>query len=254
MASLTFRSIGLVAVLLVAMAARAGAQQPATTEATEADMLLAQAIELHRAGDLLGAIQKYQVALDMAPERGDVRSNLAVAYASLGRVTEAVGEYRKALALRDDPAIRLNLGLALYKSGRMEDAIPEFQKVLAADAQHRQAALLLADCLLQTGRDQEVIDLLSPRDEAFGEDLAYAYVLGMALVRQGDTERGQVLIDRIFRSGESAEGRLLMGMAHLDKREEHGLARARRSRSRARARARLASSSNMATARRTSAA
>jgi tetratricopeptide (TPR) repeat protein len=101
----------------------------------------------------------------------------------------------------------------------MEDAIPEFQKVLAADAQHRQAALLLADCLLQTGRDQEVIDLLSPRDEAFGEDLAYAYVLGMALVRQGDTERGQVLIDRIFRSGESAEGRLLMGMAHLDKRD-----------------------------------
>jgi tetratricopeptide (TPR) repeat protein len=219
MHSFNFRSVPLTAVLLLTLASHSGAQEPATPQPSEADTLLAQAIELHKAGDLLGAIQKYQVALDMAPERGDVRSNLAVAYAGLGRVAEAVEEYRKALALRDDPAIRLNLGLALYKSGRAGDAIPEFQRVLEADPQHRQAALLLADCLLQTGRDQEVIDLLTPREPAFAEDLAYAYVLGMALVRQGDSERGQVLIDRIFRSGESAEGRLLMGMAHLDKRD-----------------------------------
>ena len=56
------------------------------------------------------------------------------------------------------------------------------------------------------GRYQPVIDLLTPRAEEFGEDLAYAYVLGTALLQVGDTERGQVLIDRIFRNGESAEG------------------------------------------------
>ena len=69
------------------------------------------------------------------------------------------------------------------------------------------------------GRHQHVIDLLTPRAAEFGEDLAYAYVLGTALLQVGDTERGQVLIDRIFRNGESAEAHLLMGMAHVAKRD-----------------------------------
>ncbi len=91
--------------------------------------------------------------------------------------------------------------------------------MLKVDAGNKQAALLLADCLLQTGRDRDVIDLSSPRDPEFPDDLAYAYLLGTALLRQGDTEKGQVLIDRIFKQGESAEGHLLMGMAHLNRRD-----------------------------------
>jgi len=176
-------------------------------------------MELHRAGDLLGAVLKYQLVLESEPERADVRSNLAVAYTALGRFSEAVAEYRTALESRDDPAIRLNLGIALYKSGQIDEAIPELERVLAADEANRQAALLLADSLLQAGRDKEVIDLLTPRAEAFADDLAYAYVLGTALVRSGETNQGQVLIDRIFRDGESAEGRLLMGLAHLNSRD-----------------------------------
>jgi hypothetical protein len=39
------------------------------------------------------------------------------------------------------------------------------------------------------------------------------------LLKRGETARGQVLIDRIFRQGESAEGHLLMGMAHLNSRD-----------------------------------
>ena len=46
-------------------------------------------------------------------------------------------------------------------------------------------------------------------------DLAYAYLLGMALVRTGEQERGQVFVDRIFKAGESAEGHLLMGVAYM---------------------------------------
>ena len=218
MARLILISVCLVSALLV-VAAPLRAQDGTGREVSEADTVLAQAMALHQAGDLLGAIQKYQVALEMAPDRGDVRSNLAVAYASIGRVAEAIEEYRKALSVRDDPAIRLNLGLALYKSGQIDEAIPEFQRVLAGDSEHRQAALLLGDCLLQAGRDQEVVDLLTPREAAFAEDLAYAFVLGTALVRLGDVDRGQVLIDRIFSRGESAEGRLLLGLAHLNKRD-----------------------------------
>jgi len=204
----------LVALALLPAAAKAQPEGPPS----EIDTLLAQAMELHKAGDLLGAVLKYRLVLETEPDRADVRSNLAVAYSALGRFTEAITEYRTALESQDDPAIRLNLGIALYKSGQIEEAIPELQRVLQADNANRQAALLLADSLLQAGRDREVIDLLTPRAEAFGEDLAYAYVLGTALVRAGEINQGQVLIDRIFRDGESAEGHLLMGLAHLNQR------------------------------------
>ena len=155
----------------------------------------------------------------MAPDRADIRSNLGAALVGLGRFTEGIEEYRKALATRDDPQIRLNLALALYKAGRAQEGVPEFQHVLQQDPANKQATLLLADCLLQLERDREVVDLLAPRETDFPEDLAYAYLLGTALLRQGETDRGQVLIDRIFKRGESAEGHLLMGLAHLNRRD-----------------------------------
>ena len=222
MGSLTLRTALLFAVLLAASAVNAAAQAPAqapSADEQQVDDLLSRALIAHKAGDLMGAVQNYQVALDIAPDRADIRSNLGAALVGLGRYTEGIDQYKKALAGRNDPSIRLNLALALYKAGRAEEGVPEFQAVLGADPANKQAALLLADCLLQLGRDREVIDLLTPRDAEFPDDLAYAYLLGTALLRQNETEKGQVLIDRIFKKGESAEGHLLMGMAHLNRRD-----------------------------------
>jgi Tfp pilus assembly protein PilF len=205
--------------VVLAAASPARAQEPASGEEQQVDDLLSRALVAHKAGDLIGAVQSYEIALEMAPARGDIRSNLGAALIGLGRFAEGIDQYRKALSGRDDPAIRLNLALALYKAGRHEDAIPELQTVLQADPANKPAALVLADCLLQSERDRDVIDLLTAREADFPEDLAYAYLLGTALLRQNETEKGQVLIDRIFRNGESAEGHLLMGMAHLNRRD-----------------------------------
>jgi tetratricopeptide (TPR) repeat protein len=191
---------------------------PAWAKAQDVDALLARGMELHQAGDLLGAVQNYQIALEAQPDRTDIRSNLGAAFVGLGRIDEGIEQYRKALESKDVPSIRQNLGLALYKSGRTREAAAEFERVLAVDPENKPAALLLADSLLNMGRHQQVIDLLTPRAAQFGEDLAYAYVLGTALLQVGDTESGQVLMDRIFRNGESAEAHLLMGMAHVAKR------------------------------------
>jgi tetratricopeptide (TPR) repeat protein len=211
----------LVVALFVAAVPHAGAQTapPPASESAEVDELLARALALHKAGDLLGAIQNYQIALETAPERADIRSNLGAAYVGLGRYTEAIDEYKTALKSREDGAIRLNLALALYKAARSAEAIPELQRVLELTPDNTQAPLVLADCLLQQGRTQDVIDLLTPRAAAYPDDLAYAYLLGTALLTKGDSERGQVLIDRIFSKGESAEGHLLMGIAHLNKQD-----------------------------------
>jgi len=189
-------------------------------DANDVDSLLQRGMELHKAGDLMGAIQNYQVALEAAPDRADIRSNLGAAYVGLGRFTEGIEEYQKALATRDDPRVRLNLALALYKSGRVPEALPEFDRVVQQDPTNKRAVLLLADCLLQLGREKDVVTLLSPREAEFGEDdLAFAYLLGTALVQTDEAERGQVLIDRIFKRGDSAEGHLMLGSAYLTKRD-----------------------------------
>jgi tetratricopeptide (TPR) repeat protein len=107
--------------------------------------------------------------------------------------------------------------LAYYKSRGPVEAIQPLKIVIATDPTVKNAYLILADCYLQTGQSREAVSVLEPREAMFGEDLAFAYVLGTALLQTGDEQRGQQYIDRIFRAGDSAEGHLLMGTAHLNR-------------------------------------
>ena len=208
-----------VGLLLVAMALVAGVRTGHAATAAEepdADVALARALSLHRAGDIVGAIDAYLAILDHSPERADVRSNLGAAYVRLGRHAEAIEQYRRALAGENpDPSIRFNLGLALFKAARFPEAAEELARVAEKQPENKGALLLLAESHLQQGHSAKVVELLAPREAAYGEDRAYAYLLGSALVRENDLKRGQVFIDRVLRAGDSAEARLLMGAAHL---------------------------------------
>jgi len=185
----------------------------------DADTLLARALAQHRAGDILGAIDAYLALLERAPERADVRSNLGAAYARLGRHEEAIAQYRLALAGGQDTAIRFNLGLALFKAARFPEAAEELARVVETQPENKGALLLLAECHLQQGNSAKVVELLAPHEAAYGEDRAYAYLLGSALVQENDLKRGQIFIDRVLRGGDSAEAHLLMGAAHLRARD-----------------------------------
>jgi len=199
--------------LLVLADSRLAAQQP---KAQSFEQLFTRAVELQQAGDLLGAIDTYKAALTIVPGNADALSNLGAAYVRLGQYAEAIAQYEA--ALKTEPlnhVVRLNLALAFYKSARPNDAIPQLRRVLAASPESPNAYLILADCYLQTGQEQEVVTLLQPREQMFGADLAYAYLLGTALLHAGNSRDGQKYVDRIFGAGDSAEARLLMGIAHL---------------------------------------
>jgi Flp pilus assembly protein TadD len=186
----------------------------------DADTLLARALKQHRAGDLLGAIDAYLAILERAPDRADVRSNLGAAYARLGRHEEAIAQYRLALAGGgEDPAIRFNLGLALFKAARVPEAAEELARVVEKQPENKGALLLLAECQLRQGNTAKVVELLAPHEAAYGEDRAFAFLLGSALVQENDLKRGQIFIDRVLRGGDSAEAHLLMGAAHLRARD-----------------------------------
>jgi tetratricopeptide (TPR) repeat protein len=70
------------------------------------------------------------------------------------------------------------------------------------------------------GNDAGVVSLLAPREDQFKDDQLYAYLLGNALLRRNELLKGQAYIDRLFKGGETAQARLLLGVAHL-RREDY---------------------------------
>lgn len=204
------------AAALVAFWCVAGAQE-------NPERILQQAIQLHQAGDVEKAIPQYRAYLKARPDAVDARSNLGAALASTGRYEEAIAEYREALKGRPrDPRIRLNLALSYYKLGQVSEAAAELSALHAVQPGDSQILLLLADCWLRQGLDRQVIDLLTPVEAQNPSDLAVAYLLGTALLRDNQIERGQQMIDRILRNGDSPEAHLMMGTAKLQARDFNG--------------------------------
>jgi len=173
---------------------------------------LRHAMERQQAGDLEGAVQGYRVFLAAHPKEVAVQANLGVLLAHLGRYDQAITEYKKALALdAHNPGTVRNLGLAYYKSGRIEDAAREFSRSRELEPDNLQTTLLLADCRLRLGQNKQVIALLRPVELQSPDDSAIAYLLGTALIRDGQLQEGQERVDKILRKGDSAEARLMLG-------------------------------------------
>jgi len=174
----------------------------------DAEAILKNAIQLHQKGRVEDAIPKYEEYLKLKPDNAVALSNLGAAWARTGRFDEAVPRYRRALELLPANAgIRLNLGLAYYKQALFEEAIGELEAVRKAQPRNLQANLLLADSYLQIGENVKVIEVLDSFDDPSNQ--AVNYLLGTALVRERRLERGQLIIDRIMRQGESAEALML---------------------------------------------
>jgi tetratricopeptide (TPR) repeat protein len=193
----------------------------------DVDRAFAHATQLHESGDIQGAIRGYQAILAAHPQRVDVRSNLGAAYSRLGRYEEAIEQYKQALALDShNEAIRFNLALAYYKAAWFSEAASALTQFLAAAPkslpQRSNAVRLLADCEVRLGEYKKVIALLSPVAESDASDRTVAYLLGSALIGDGQADKGQVIIDRVFREENSAEARLLMGSILLLADNGHG--------------------------------
>lgn len=178
--------------------------------------LVQDAIAKQKAGDLEGAVKEYREFLKVDPSAAVIRSNLGAALAGLGQFEEAITEYKTALKQSSSiPGAELNLALAYYKMGRIGDAASQLVEIPADDPTRNQATLLLADCYLRMGRNKDVIRILEPVEREHPDNLAIAYLLGTALIRDNQAEKGQVLVDRILRNGESPEAHLMLGSAKM---------------------------------------
>lgn len=173
--------------------------------------LFREAVASQGSGHFDLAVRDYRLILDAYPDLWEIRSNLGASLAGEGQYAAAVVEYQRALKSKADPQVSLNLALAYYKMGELAPAIEVLKKVREQTPASVQAATLLADCYLRTGQNKEVIKVLTVIQPTDKDAAAYNYLLGTALVRDGQTASGQIIIDKILRDGDSAEARLLMG-------------------------------------------
>ena len=191
------------------------------------DAAFARAIKLHESGDIEGAIRGYESILAKYPQSVEVRSNLGAAYSKLGRYEDAINQYVQALKVDNkNETIRFNLALAYYKAAMFTDAADELTRFLAAAPealpQRTNAVLVLADCNVRLGKYKTVIESLSPLADADPNNRAVAFLLGSALLSDGQLTRGQQLIDRVFHDEDSAEAHLLLGSTLLLADDGHG--------------------------------
>lgn len=171
-----------------------------------------RAVDLHQQGQYDAAAAAYAGILQSAPDFVPALSNLGAVYSRLGRYADAAAQYRKALDRQPEHfGIRLNLAIALYQQRLLGQAIPELERLNQAQPDHQQVALLLGDSYLRTGEDKKVIALFDPWIARGNRDRALMFLLGTALIREKQWDRGQRVIDFVLRDGESAESLMLLG-------------------------------------------
>ena len=176
--------------------------------------LMRKALEAQQSGRFKEAVQDYRSLVKQYPKIFEIRSNLGAALAGEGHYAEAITQYEIALTLRSNTQVRLNLALAYYKSGDLQKASYELKQVHAQEPENLQATVLLATCYLGLEQNRDVVALLTPVWNAHPDNDAVTYLFATALVRDGQTAQGQKVIDRILKSGDSAQARLLMGTAN----------------------------------------
>jgi tetratricopeptide (TPR) repeat protein len=193
-----------ISICLALAAVAAFAQGPAN--------LMRQAVEAQQSGNDLLAVDAYRAFLREQPNEVAAHVNLGVVLAKLGRFDEAISEYAAAdKLLPGDPRIALNAAIAYEKSGRIREAASRLESLHSAAPDNNQVSMLLADCALQLGDNRRVIELLRPAKQKGLDDLGVDYMLGMALLREGQIADGQVYLDRILKNGDTAESRFLLG-------------------------------------------
>lgn len=181
-------------------------------QAQDTATLARSAFSKQAAGDYAGAAAEYRELLRLDPHQVATHVNLGIVLVQLGEFDEAIRQYEEAnRLLPGDPRIALNKALAYSKAGRTEEAAGQFAALHEAAPENRQVTTLLADARLQLGDYAAVATLLEPLATAGDQDLAVAYMLGLALLRTGRLEEGGRQIDRILRNGNTAEAHFLMG-------------------------------------------
>ena len=120
----------------------------------------------HRLADLLfqkkdyaGAIEHYNLALQIDPDQFDSHYNLALAYKSSGHIDAAIDQYVEALKIRPDYTnARRRLAVDLLNQSRYDEAIAQFKELIKQNPSQAELYNSLAIALKSNGLIDEAIE------------------------------------------------------------------------------------------------
>ena len=101
------------------------------------------------------AFEHFRRAVELNPENPEVHNNLGLGYATRGQMDPAIEEYKKAIRIRDDAAIRTNLGNALCAVQRYAEAEEEYRTAASMDPGNPARYVNLGYALMQQDRLDE---------------------------------------------------------------------------------------------------
>jgi tetratricopeptide (TPR) repeat protein len=121
--------------------------------------------------------------------RAVTENNLAVALQAEGRIEEAAGHYRQAIAIEPDyaPAYN-NLGTALRASGRLDEAAAQYQRALTLQPDYPEAHYNLANALTDAGKPAEAAAHFRVALQKIGGSADVHNNLGIALAGEGQID------------------------------------------------------------------
>lgn len=145
--------------------------------------LYVEIAKLHeRSGKLSEAVGEYDKALDIDPKYQPALLGLARLYDRLGRYDEALVFYgRAAKNGADDAGVQNDYGLCLARSGNNQDAVAALRRAVSLDPQKVLYRNNLATVLVELGRTEEAYQTLVV---VHGEAVAH-YNVGFLLNKQG---------------------------------------------------------------------
>jgi tetratricopeptide (TPR) repeat protein len=153
----------------------------------EAARLFAEAILLHRAGNLTNARRLYENVLALTPSDADALNNLGIVLSALREHSRALDLLRRAASIAPRNAgIWNNIGTVFHEQGKNSDAIAAFRHALTLDAGHAGAKVGLAQQYLAIGALPQARDLLDEVLVVRPQLPEALYTLGQVLERQND--------------------------------------------------------------------
>lgn len=154
---------------------------------------LAEAVDLHRAGDLDAAERMYRQILTRAQDHADVLHLLGVLETQQGRAENAVAHIQNAISVAPGAGnYHVSLGVALRALGRHQDAIGAYRQAIALAPDSFDAHVNLGNVLAESGNFEDAASSyeralsLKPGADKLRRRLAEAYDRhGVALQRSG---------------------------------------------------------------------
>jgi tetratricopeptide (TPR) repeat protein len=173
----------------------------AAAEAAEHETLdaLRSGAAAYNAGDLSGALGRYQAAVAASPDDPEARNNLAQVLVRLGRTREAMPHFDEAIRL--DPerwAYRFNRGRAYAQLERWNDAVRDYRQASQISPDDYPAYYNLGLALMRLKQYPEAAESLEQAVAKAPGEPTFLITLGTAYVGAERPDRARATFERFL--------------------------------------------------------